>query len=92
MRPVLCDYQPVEQTYNSHGTGSSHARRRGQGIGRIPKIFIQDKLRNGELVEILNDYKLAPFCASILYPDQKRLNKRTRLFIEMLVAEVSKIY
>lgn len=58
--------------------------KQGLGIGRIPKLFIKDLLAAGELLEILPNIKQLPLNLFILYPNQKYLPQKVRVFIDFV--------
>lgn len=62
-------------------TGSALA---GLGIVQVPRYRISKEIQNGELIEILPKYPPPPMPVSVLYPSNKHLSLRTRVFIDWL--------
>jgi DNA-binding transcriptional LysR family regulator len=58
------------------------AVRRGFGIAQMPLFHIARDLAEGRLVRILPDLELPPGPVSILYPRNRQLSPRVRLFID----------
>lgn len=56
----------------------------GLGITQAPILGAQHLLEEGQLVEILKDYKAPPMPVSLLYPHRRNLSKRMRVFIDWL--------
>ena len=66
-----------------------HAVRRaalsGLGFARIPRIFIEDDLTGGRLVEVLGDYADEDRTINIVYPHRRHLPTKTRAFVDFMV-------
>lgn len=56
----------------------------GLGIVQVPKYHIENELVNGTLVSILPEYPPAPSPVSVLYPRNRRLSTRVRVFTDWL--------
>lgn len=56
----------------------------GLGIIQAPRIGVKEALRNGQLVDILPQYRAHPLPVSILYPPRRSLPRRVHLFMEWL--------
>src|SRR5262249_50212315 len=63
------------------------AARLGLGIVQIPRYHAEEALRSGELVEILGGYPPTPTPVSLLYPHNRQLSPRVRVFIDWLARE-----
>lgn len=61
---------------------------RGCGLIQLPRFHVEDELRDGRLVEVLNDWPSPDFPMSALYPYHRQLSPRVRVFIDWL----SKLY
>lgn len=59
----------------------------GLGLAQLPRRTIEDHLANGQLAEVMPDYRAAPLPVSVVYPHQRQLAPRVRAFVDW-VAEV----
>ncbi|AMO93306.1 lysR substrate binding domain protein [Collimonas fungivorans] len=59
----------------------------GLGLAQLPRRTIEDHLANGELAEVMPNYRAAPLPVSVVYPHQRQLAPRVRAFVDW-VAEV----
>ena len=57
----------------------------GHGIIILPTFLIWKALASGDLVQLLPDYSLTSIDAYAIYPMNRFLPKRARLFIDFLV-------
>jgi len=57
----------------------------GLGLIQIPRYHIEDKLADGSLVEVLEQFRPAPMPVSVLYPHSRQLSPRVRVFIDWVV-------
>lgn len=62
------------------------AARAGLGFGRIPLMVVQDDIRTGRLVPLLEDHELTELGIFIVYPHRDRMAAKLRVFIDHLVA------
>jgi len=58
------------------------------GIGRMPKAFCEEQVKNGKLVKLLENYHLQPVQIHALYPSRRHLNPRVRLFIDHMLGMI----
>ena len=63
----------------------------GLGIVQVPRYRVADDLGSGKLVEILPDCPPDPMPVSILYPQNRQLSVRVRVFVDWLSALFAKI-
>lgn len=63
------------------------AARLGLGIIQKPRYDVEAELRNGALVEILPAHPPSPSPVSLLYPRNRQLSPRVRVFIDWLAQE-----
>ncbi len=61
--------------------------RLGFGIAQLPRFHIEEDLARGTLVQILPEWLPAPMPVSILYPRNRQLSPRVRVFIDWLAGE-----
>lgn len=68
---------------------SPHAVRKaalvGLGFARIPRIFVENDLNEGRLVEVLENYVDAERSIHIVYPHRQYLPSKTRFFVDFMV-------
>ncbi|MGF1695989.1 LysR family transcriptional regulator [Vibrio lamellibrachiae] len=60
----------------------------GQGITRMPKFNLSDKLATGELVVLFEGYKKEPINVYLVYASKKHMSAKVRCFIDFVVAEL----
>ncbi|MGO6731201.1 LysR family transcriptional regulator [Rhizobium ruizarguesonis] len=78
-------------TVSVNGAESLHAAARlGLGIIQVPRYHTQLYLDAGELVSILPDYPLTRTPVSLLYPRNRQLSPRVRVFIDWLAKVFAK--
>ena len=63
----------------------SAAARLGLGLIQAPRYNLEADLERGTLVEVLPDHPPAPSPVSLLYPRNRQLSPRVRVFIDWLV-------
>ncbi|BCH30621.1 LysR family transcriptional regulator [Mesorhizobium sp. L-8-10] len=62
------------------------AARLGLGLIQIPRYHADAALKSGELIEVLERFAPTPTPVSVLYPRNRQLSPRVRVFIDWLVA------
>ena len=67
------------------------AARMGLGMIQIPRYHAEEDLAAGTLVQILQDFPLTPTPVSLLYPRNRQLSPRVRVFIDWLVREFANL-
>lgn len=76
----------IPATISVNAAESLHAAARcGLGIIQVPRYHAERYLASGELVQILKDYPLTETPVSLLYPRNRQLSPRVRVFIDWLV-------
>lgn len=63
------------------------AARRGLGIIQVPKYGLAEDLQNGALVQVLPQFPPGSMPVSLLYPRNRQLSPRVRVFIDWMVKE-----
>jgi DNA-binding transcriptional LysR family regulator len=58
----------------------------GAGIAAIPSFLCADDVRNGRLARLLPEWAVDRKDIRIVYPSNRRLSPRVRLFVDALVA------
>ncbi|WP_434732961.1 LysR family transcriptional regulator [Rhizobium sp. YTUHZ044] len=61
------------------------AARMGLGLIQIPRYHAEKDLSDGTLVHVLPDFPLTPTPVSLLYPRNRQLSPRVRVFVDWLV-------
>ncbi|GBQ77959.1 LysR family transcriptional regulator [Acetobacter malorum DSM 14337] len=61
------------------------AARGGLGLIQIPRYHAEQDLRTGALVEVMSAFPPAPSPVSLLYPHNRQMSPRVRVFIDWLV-------
>ena len=56
----------------------------GLGIASLPRFFVEEDLRNGCLQQVMVDYEAPAISVCVLYPVNRHLSTKVRLFIEFL--------
>jgi DNA-binding transcriptional LysR family regulator len=59
----------------------------GLGLIQVPRFALEEHLAQGRLVELLPDTPPAPTPVSVLYPRNRQLNSRVRVFIDWVARE-----
>ncbi|WP_437524989.1 LysR substrate-binding domain-containing protein [Sorangium sp. So ce726] len=62
----------------------------GVGIAPVPSILCAEDVRSGRLVRVLADWSIDRKDLRVVYPSNRHLSPRVRLFVDMLVAEFRK--
>jgi DNA-binding transcriptional LysR family regulator len=65
------------------------AAKRGLGLVQLPDYYVQEALDNGELVEVLTDYRDDREGIWALYPQNRNLSPKVRLLIDFLAENMS---
>jgi DNA-binding transcriptional LysR family regulator len=59
----------------------------GLGIALLPEFIVCDAIRNGELTLVLSNYGLPPIAINVIYPVNRHLSTKVKLFIEFLQSQ-----
>src|SRR3546814_16973120 len=62
------------------------AARLGLGLAQAPRSRFEDDLASGALVEVLPEFAPPETPISVLYPNNRHLSQRVRVFVDWLVA------
>ncbi|KJZ20311.1 LysR family transcriptional regulator [Loktanella sp. S4079] len=60
------------------------AARAGLGIAQLPRYRLQDDLRNGTMIELLNECQPTPSPLAAIYPRDRHLSARVRVVLDWL--------
>ena len=58
------------------------------GVIRVPEFYVAEDIKQGRLVELFNDWQLAPSKVSIVYPKSSYKARRIQLLIDYLLAHI----
>jgi DNA-binding transcriptional LysR family regulator len=79
-KPEKIEFQP---TLNSNsGTFLLDATLAGQGLARLPDFITAPAITSGELVPVLQDLSVPDWGVFLVHAEDRRLNRRMRLFSE----------
>ncbi|EJZ17610.1 LysR family transcriptional regulator [Rhizobium sp. Pop5] len=67
------------------GESYTSAARLGLGLIQIPRYHAESDLAAGTLIQVLKDFPPTPTPVSLLYPRNRQLSPRVRVFIDWLV-------
>jgi DNA-binding transcriptional LysR family regulator len=57
----------------------------GLGIAQLPRFMVPEELAKGQLVPVLSDWNAEPIPLYILYPSNRHLSNKVRVFVDWLV-------
>lgn len=60
----------------------------GFGIAQIPRIGAQEYVAQGQLIELLTNYRAEPMPVSLLYPNRRNLVRRVQVFMDWVSAQM----
>jgi DNA-binding transcriptional LysR family regulator len=71
------------------GFGLVDAALKGLGIVQLPDYYIKEHLINGDLITLLDNYKVPDEGIWAIYPQNRHLSPKIRLLVDYLVAHIS---
>lgn len=80
---LLTRHLPSSLALNS-GAASVDACAAGLGLIQIPAFLVARQLVSGEFIEVLPGHRPPPLMFSVLYPPNRHLSNRVRVFIDWL--------
>ncbi|EAQ25934.1 LysR family transcriptional regulator [Roseovarius sp. 217] len=63
----------------------------GQGIGQLPDFMAEDEIAKGALVPVLSDWKAKTVPVYVVYPPNRHLSNKVRVFVDWLIGMLSDI-
>ncbi|MCP1249855.1 LysR family transcriptional regulator [Gluconobacter oxydans] len=75
---------PTRLLVNGAETGAAAARQ-GFGLVQAPRYRFIDDFANGTLIEVLADFPPTPTPLSVLYPSNRQLSPRVRVFVDWVM-------
>lgn len=79
--------EPVLQSDNAEAL--RQAALGGRGIALLADFLVEDDLANGRLVPVLPDWTVAESWIWVVFPNARLIPKKTRVFIDFLVEELT---
>lgn len=61
----------------------------GFGIAQIPRVGAHDYLTQGQLIEILPDFRAEPMPVSLLYANRRNLSRRAQVFMDWVSEQLT---
>jgi len=80
--------QPVGPLVGDHPEAVVQAACSGLGIALLPGFAVVDRIRSGELLHVLPQWRSADVGVYVLMPSRKFLEAKTRAWVELLKAEL----
>jgi DNA-binding transcriptional LysR family regulator len=59
----------------------------GHGIVLLPDFFIGEDIAAGRLIELLPEWRAPSFDLNVVYPDNKHISRKVKLFVEALIED-----
>lgn len=69
---------------SNNGDALLDAAKAGLGITLLPQFIVEDAIRDGQLVDVLEKYQRAPMTLYALYPSRQHVPAKTRKLFEFL--------
>ena len=80
------EIRPPAKIWSNSGQVLAHAAEQGLGVTRLADIYVNEALKTGRLIRVLEDFELPPQEIVMCYPSRDYLPHRVRKLIEFLVA------
>lgn len=81
------DLQVRGNWHGNSGSAMLDAALKGMGLAQLPDYYVQAYLADGRLVAVLNDYRFLDAGVWVVYPQQRHLAPKVRLFIDFLAEQ-----
>ena len=82
----LLNLHPPYRVILDDGEGLVQAARHGAGLAQVPDYMAGQELMRGDLVEVLPDFRPPPMPVSVVWPGNRLMPSRLRVFIDALAA------
>lgn len=76
---------------SNNGYALLAAARQSLGIVQLPEFYVHEDLEAGRLIEIMPDFKPTDMAVWAVYPSNRHLSPKVRLFIDLLVAKLQDV-
>lgn len=77
--------------HSDNGNALLSAARSGVGLALLPFFAVLDDIKQGHLVQVLEDWNQHPQPVWIMYPEKRYVAARVRLFIDYLIEQIQAI-
>jgi len=82
----------VEGNWRSNnGYALLEAARQGLGLVQLPEFYLQDDFQRGSLENILTEYQPTDTAVWAVYPSNRHLSPKVRMFVEFLVERFNSV-
>lgn len=85
----IIDLKPSSYAVNN-GLALKQAITSGLGVTLTPRMFVEDEINNGAVVELLQDWQAESHALYAIYPFHKEQSSNIRTFIDFLVEQMSR--
>jgi DNA-binding transcriptional LysR family regulator len=82
----LLNLHPPYRVFLDDGEGLVQAARHSAGLTQVPDYMAAEELMRGDLVEVMPDFRPPPMPISVVWPGNRLMPSRLRVFIDALVA------
>ncbi|MBV7298892.1 LysR family transcriptional regulator [Enterovibrio paralichthyis] len=82
-------YKPKGRWHGNSGSAVLDATLQGLGLAQLPDYYVSRKLLSGDLVEVLPDYRSPDSSVWAVYPFNRNLSAKVRLFVDFLTERFS---
>ncbi|WP_151702375.1 LysR family transcriptional regulator [Nitrincola alkalilacustris] len=76
--------------HGNSGLALLDASLKGLGLTQLPDYYVEEHIKQGELIPVLGDFQFKDSAVWIVYPRHRHLSPKVRMFIDFLVAEIEK--
>ncbi len=76
---------------SNNGYALLAATRQSLGIAQLPEFYVHEDLEAGRLIEIMSAYKPTDMAVWAVYPSNRHLSPKVRLFVDLLVTELKNV-
>lgn len=83
----MLNLHPPYRVILDDGEGLVEAARHGAGLTQVPDYMAADALRRGDLIEVMSDHRPPPMPVSVVWPGNRLMPSRLRVFIDALAAQ-----
>ena len=87
-KSLAIELKPSNYVVNS-GLGIKQAVISGLGVTLTPRMFVEEALRNGNLIELLEDWKAESHALYAVYPYHKEQSPNVRALIDFLIEHLT---
>lgn len=82
----LLNLHPPYRVFLDDGEGLVQAARQSAGLTQVPDYMAAEELMRGDLVEVMPNFRPPPMPISVVWPGNRLMPSRLRVFIDALVA------